>query len=165
MQHLFLIKDKYIVCHNNQGVLRIYNNLEDFKLEKEIQNIISNAYMHRFCLINSDIFSLAGDCNIYLFSIIEMKLINTKKIENMKFHSIINLPNNTILCGAYENENACHLFQFEIDENYQINEISRIEKIHSTIIWQLAYLNYKENYEEIISVSDDTYLKIWELHY
>ena len=164
MQHLFLMKDNYIICHNNQGVLRIYNSLEEFKLEKEIKNIISNDYMHRFCLINSDIFCLAGDYNIYLFSIVKKELINTKKVDKMKFHSIITLPNNTILGGAYENESLCHLLQFEIDENYQMNEISRIEKIHSTIIWQLAYLNYKENCDEIISVSDDYYLKVWELH-
>ena len=37
MQHLTLINDKYIVCHNNSGVLRIYNSSDDFKLEKKLK--------------------------------------------------------------------------------------------------------------------------------
>ena len=165
MQHLALINEKYIVCHNNSGILRIYNCLDNFKLEKEIKNIFSYAYMHRFCIISPDIFCLAGDQYIYLFSIIKMELIQSYKVENLKFHSIIILPNKTILCGAYQNENLCHLIQFQIDENSQIKEISRKEKVHSTIIWQLAYLFNKDNLNEIISVSDDSYIKIWELDF
>ena len=161
MQHLILINEKYIVCHNNSGVLRIYNSLDGFKLEKEIKNIISYAYMHRFCIINSDIFCLSGDAYIYLFSIRQMDLIQSFKVEGMKFHSIITLPNNTILCGA----NGCHFFQFKIDENYQIKEISKKENVHSSIIWQLAYFNNEEYSNGIISVSDDSYLKMWELDY
>ena len=163
MQHLILINNKYIVCHNNNGVLRIYNSLDNFKLEKEIKNIQSYAYMHRFCIINSDIFCLGGDEYIYLFSITKMDLINSLKVQNMKFHSIITLPNNTILAGAYQNENLCYFFQFYIDENNQIKEISRKEKVHSTIIWQLTYLNIQNNFDQIISVSDDSYIKIWEI--
>ena len=56
MQHLTIMNDKYVICHNNNGVLRIYNSQENFKLEKEIKSIISYAYMHRFCIINSYLF-------------------------------------------------------------------------------------------------------------
>ncbi len=34
MQHLTIMNDKYVICHNNNGVLRIYNSQENFKLEK-----------------------------------------------------------------------------------------------------------------------------------
>ena len=159
-----MINEKYIVCHNNSGVLRIYISLDNYKLEKEIKNIISYDYMHRFCIINPDIFGLAGDQYIYLFSITKMELIQSFSVSNMNLHSIILLQNSTILCGAYQKENLCYLLQFQIDENNQIKEISRKEKVHSTIIWQLANLFNKDNINEIISVSDDSYIKIWEFY-
>ena len=165
MQHLILINSKYIVCHNNNGVLRIYNTLDNFKLEKEIKNIISNAYMHRFSIINSDIFCLGGDEYIYLFSISKMDLISYLKVDKIYFRSIITLPNNSILAGGLGSEGYCHLFQFKIYENNQIIEISRKNQVHSTHIWQLGILNKNQNFNEIISVSDDSYLKIWELYY
>ena len=166
MEHLILINDKFIVCHNNNGVLRIYNSLENFKMEKEIKSIISYAYMHRFSIINSELFCLGGDEYIYLFSITKMDLVNSIKIQNMRFQSIITLPNNTILAGTYENENLCHFFQFQIDWNNQIKEISRKEKVHGTIIWQLINLkNNNNDYEQMISVSDDAYLKKWDIFY
>ena len=161
MQHLILINDKYIACHNNSGVMRIYNALDNYKLEKEISNLISYAYMHRFCIINKDIFCLSGDQFIYLFSISKMELIKSINVNNMKFHSILLLPNQTILCGANGN-----LFsQFEINDNYEIKEISKKESVHSSIIWQLVNNNIKENSDEIISVSDDGTLKIWNIDY
>jgi len=86
MQHLTLINDKYVVCHNNSGILRIYNSSDDFKLEKEITNLTSHAYMHRFCIINSELFCLSGDQNIYLISISKMELVKSIRVENMNFH-------------------------------------------------------------------------------
>lgn len=59
--------------------------------------------MHRFCIINSELFCLSGDKNIYLISISKMELVRSIRIENMNFHSILLLSNNSILCGAYEN--------------------------------------------------------------
>jgi len=165
MQHLTLINDKYVVCHNNSGVLRIYNSGNDFKLEKEIKNLTSYAYMHRFCIINSELFCLSGDQNIYLISISKMELVNNIRVENMNFHSILLLSNNSILCGAYENKGLCHFYQFQIDENNEIKQISKQDKVHSTIIWQLAHLKIKDNIETIISVSDDNYIKIFDLCY
>ena len=94
-----------------------------------------------------------------------MDLVNSLKIQNMKFHSIITLPNNTILAGAYQGSNLCHFFQFQIDENNQIKEISKKEKVHTTIIWQLVYLSNNNNCDQMISVSDDAYLKKWDLYY
>ena len=164
MQHLILINDKYVVCHNNSGILRIYNSQDNFKLEKEIKNLISYAYMHRFCIINSDIFCLSGDQFIYLISISKMELVKSIKVNNMNFHSVMLLSNNTLLCGAYEN-NIGHFFQFQIDDNNEIKQISRNDKVHSSIIWQLAHLDIKNNNEIIISVSDDSYIKIFELNF
>ena len=164
MQHLILINNKYIVCHNNSGILRIYNSQDNFKLEKEIKNLISYAYMHRFCIINSDIFCLSGDQFIYLISISKMELVKSIKVNNMNFHSVMLLSNNTLLCGAYEN-NIGHFFQFQIDDNNEIKQISRNDKVHSSIIWQLAHLDIKNNNEIIISVSDDSYIKIFELNF
>ena len=40
MQHLTIMNDKYVICHNNSGVLRIYNSQENFKLKKIISFII-----------------------------------------------------------------------------------------------------------------------------
>ena len=108
-----MINEKYIVCHNNSGVLRIYISLDNYKLEKEIKNIISYAYMHQFWVVSSDIFFLAGDKYIYLFLITKMELIQSFKVENMDLHSIVILPNNTILCGAYQGSNLCHFYNFK----------------------------------------------------
>jgi len=58
-----------------------------------------------------------------------------------------------------------HFYQFQINENNEIKQISKQDKVHSTIIWQLAHLKTKENIETIISVSDDSYLKIFDLCY
>ena len=160
MQHLTLINDKYVVCHNNAGVLRIYNSSDDFKLEKEIKNLTSYGYMHRFFIINSELFCLSGDQNIYLISINKMELVKSIRVENMNFNSIILLSNNSLLCGAYENQGLCHFYQFQIDEKNEIKLISKQDKVHSTVIWQLAHLKIKDNIETIISVSDDSYLKI-----
>ena len=166
MQHLTLINNIYVICHNNNGVLRIYNSENNFKLEKEIKNIISNAYMHRFCTINSDLFCLSGDQYIYLFSISKMDLIQSLKIDNMNFHSILLLTNNTLLCGALQTNNKTyHYFQFEINDNNDIKQLSMKEKVHSSIIWQLAHLEEKNNSEKIISVSDDCLINIYELNY
>ena len=55
--------------------------------------------------------------------------------------------------------------QFQINENNQIKEISRKEKIHSTSIWQIVFLFTENNLNEIISVSDGYYLKLWELDF
>ena len=117
--------------------------------------------MHRFCIINSDVFCLSGDQFIYLFSISKMDLIKSINVNNMKFHSILLLPNQTILCGANGN-----LFsQFEINDNYEVKELSKKESIHSEIIWQLVNNKIKDNCDEIISVSDDGTLKIWDIDY
>ena len=160
IQHLTLINEKYVICHNNSGVLRIYNSLDNFKLEKEIKNLNSNAYMHRFCTFNSDIFCLSGDQYIYLFSISKMELIKSLKIDNYNFYSILLLSNNTFLCGT-----SSQYFQFEICENNEIKQISMKDKVHSQIVWQLAHLEIKDNSEKIISVSDDSLINIYELNY
>ena len=165
MQHLALINDKYIVCHNNSGVLRIYDSEKHFKLEKEIKSLISYEYMHRFCTINSDLFCLSGDQFIYFISISKMEVIKSLKVDNINFHSIMLLSNSTLLCGAYEQNNSYHLFQFQINENAEIKLISRSDNIHSSIIWQLSYMESTDKSEKIISVSDDKYLKIFELNY
>ena len=165
MQHLTLIKDKYIVCHNNSGVLRIYDSQNNFKLEKEIKNLVSYQYMHRFCTINSDLFCLSGDQFIYFISISKMEVIKSFKVDNVNFHCIMLLSNSTLLCGAYEQNNSYHHFQFQIDENGEIKLISRNNSVHSSTIWQLSFLESKDNSEKIISVSDDRYLKIFELNY
>ena len=39
------------------------------------------------------------------------------------------------------------------------------EKVHSSIIWQFAHLEEKNNIEKIISVSDDCLMNIYELNY
>lgn len=121
--------------------------------------------MHRFSIINSDIFCLGGDEYIYLFSISKMDLISYLKVDKIYFRSIITLPNNSILAGGLGSEGYSHLFQFQVYENNQIIEISRKNQVHSTHIWQLGILNKNQNFNEIISVSDDSYLKIWELYY
>ena len=160
MQHLILLKDKYVVCHNNSGVLRIYNSLDNFKLEKEIKNLISNAYMHRFCLIDSDLFCLSGDQYIYLLSISKMDIISSIKVDNINFFSIMLLSNHTLLCGDQN-----YFCQFKIENKREIKLISKTDKVHSTIIWQLAHLDSNRNSEKIISVSDDQNIKIFELIY
>ena len=166
MQHLTIMNDKYVICHNNSGVLRIYNSQENFKLEKEIKSIISYAEMHRFCIINSDLFCLSGDQYIYLFSISKMDLIQSLKIDNMNFHCILLLTNNTLLCGAFQTNNKTyHYFQFEISDNNEIKQLSMKEKVHSSTIWQFAHLEEKNNIEKIISVSDDCLMNIYELNY
>ena len=165
IQHLFLMNEKYVIAHNNNGVLRIYNHENDYKLEKQINNINSYAYMHRFSKLNNDLFCLGGDEFIYIFSISKMELVSSFKLTNMKFRSILILANNTILGGAYQNEGNNHLIQFKINEQNEIKEISRKENVHSTTIWQLAFLNNNDEGEKIISVSDDCYIKIWELNY
>ena len=121
--------------------------------------------MHRFSKINNDLFCLGGDEFIYIFSISKMELVSSFKLTNMKFRSILILANNTILGGAYQNEGNNHLIQFKINEQNEIKEISRKENVHSTTIWQLAFLNNNDEGEKIISVSDDCYIKIWELNY
>ena len=52
IQHLTLINDKYLICHDNSGILIIYNSLDNFKLEKEYQNINAKYKVHRFGKIN-----------------------------------------------------------------------------------------------------------------
>ena len=78
----------------------------------------------------------------------------------MKFYSILTLSNNTILGGTNN-----HFIQFKINEKNEIKEISRKENVHNTIIWQMAILNNNDEGEKIISVSDDYYIKIWELNH
>ena len=56
IQHLFLMNEKYVIAHNNNGILRIYNHENDYNLEKQINNIFSYAYMHCFSKINNDLF-------------------------------------------------------------------------------------------------------------
>ena len=53
----------------------------------------------------------------------------------------------------------------KIDVNGEIKLISRNNNVHSSSIWQLSFLESKDNSEKIISVSDDRYLKIFELNY
>ena len=160
MQHLILLNDKYVVCHNNSGVLRIYNSLDNFKLEKEIKKLISNGYMHRFCSIDSDLFCLSGDQYIYLLSISKMDIISSIKVDNINFFSIMLLSNHTLLCGDQN-----YFCQFKIENKREIKLISKTDKVHSTIIWQLAHLDSNRNSEKIISVSDDQNIKIFELIY
>ena len=118
--------------------------------------------MHRFCSINDDLFCLSGDQYIYLISISKMDLIKNIKVDNMNFSCILLLPNHTLLCGSY---NSYNFFQFQIDDNNEIKQISLKEKVHSSIIWQFALLYSKENTEKIISVSDDHCIKAFELNY
>ena len=160
IQHLFLMNEKYVIAHNNNGILRIYNHENDYNLEKQINNICSYAYMHRFSKINNDLFCLGGDEFIYIFSISKMELVSSFKLANMKFYSILTLSNNTILGGTNN-----HFIQFKINEKNKIKEISRKENVHNTKIWQMAILNNNDEGEKIISVSDDYYIKIWELNY
>ena len=94
-----------------------------------------------------------------------MEVIKSFKVDNVNFHSIMLLSNSTLLCGAYEQNNSYHHFQFQIDENGEIKLISRNNNVHSSTIWQLSFLESKDNSEKIISVSDDRYLKIFELNY
>ena len=165
IQHLFLMNEKYIIAHNNNGVLRIYNHENNYKLEKQIDNIFSYAYMHRFSQINNDLFCLSGDEFIYIFSISKMELVSNVKVTNVNFHSILILTNNTILTGACQNGKNYHLIQFKINDQCEIKEISRYENVHSSIIWQLIILNNDDEGDEIVSVSDDGYIKMWELNY
>ena len=121
--------------------------------------------MHRFAKINNDLFCLGEDEFLYIFSISKMELVSDIKIPNMKIQSILILANNTILGGAFQCDGNCHLIQFKINEQNEIKEISRKEKAHSTIIWELAILSHNDEGEKIISESDDGYIKIWELNY
>ena len=162
MQHLTLINEKYVICHNNNGVLRIYNSQDNYKLEKEIKKLFSYAYMHRFCTIDHDLFCLSGDQYIYLISISKMDIIKSIKVDDMNFSCILLLANHTLLCGSYNNYN---FFQFQIDDNNDIKQISLKEKVHTAMIWQFAHLYSKDNSETIISVSDDCYIKTFQLNY
>ena len=164
-RHLFLMNENYIIVHNNNGLLKIYNHDNNYKLEKQINNIYSNEYMHRFAKINNDLFCLGEDEFLYIFSISKMELVSDIQIPNMKIQSILILANNTILGGTYQYDGNYHLIQYKINEQNEIKEISRKEKAHSTIIWELAILSHNDEGEKIISVSDDGYLKIWELNY
>ena len=121
--------------------------------------------MHRFSKINNDLFCLGGDEFIYIFSISKMELVSSFKLVNMQFRSILTLTNNTILGGEYQKEGNNYFIQFKINEKNKIKEISRKENVHNTIIWQMAILNNNDEGEKIISVSDDYYIKIWELNH
>lgn len=47
IQHLFLMNEKYVIAHNNNGILRIYNHENDYNLEKQINNI----YSYVICIV------------------------------------------------------------------------------------------------------------------
>ena len=89
-----------------------------------------------------------------------MDIISSIKVDNINFFSIMLLSNHTLLCGDQN-----YFCQFKIENKREIKLISKTDKVHSTIIWQLAHLDSNRNSEKIISVSDDQNIKIFELIY
>ena len=160
---LLQINDKLFVAHIAMSTLHFYNN-DGFTLIKELNNIPTRLY-NNLALINNDILCIGSTEQIYLVSISKMEIIKIVNVEKSGIECLSILPNNTLLCGVTITGNNLPYYsfiQFKLNnENDDLIEISRKDKVHGWTIYDLKYIIINGQYKIASSGSMDCKIKIW----
>jgi len=160
---LLQINDKLFVAHIAMSTLHFYN-IDNFTLIKELNNIPTRLY-NNLTLINNDILCIGSTEQIYLVSISKMDIIKIVNVEKCGIECLCILPNNTLLCGVTITGNNLPYYsfiQFKLNnENDDLIEISRKDKVHGWTIYDLKYIIINGQYKIASSGSMDCKIKIW----
>ena len=160
---LLQINDKLFVAHIAMSTLHFYN-IDNFTLIKELNNIPTRLY-NNLTLINNDILCIGSTEQIYLVSISKMDIIKIVNVEKCGIECLCILPNNTLLCGVTITGNNLPYYsfiQFKLNnENDDLIEISRKDKVHGWTIYDLKYIIVNGQYKIASSGSMDCKIKIW----
>ena len=160
---LELNKDYFVTILAQNQILQFYSSNE-LKKVKEINGIKTVNYWdwNILKLLNKEIFIIGGNGFIYLISISKMSIVYTLTLPNKEeIYSLIILPHNSILVGAYYNS-LNGLIQYKINkEGTQIMECSRkINNVHIDKIYSLEKMKINGIWK-ILTGSGDNKLKIW----
>ena len=160
---LLKVNDKLFVAHIAMSTLHFYNN-DDFTLIKELNNIPTRLY-NNLAIINNDILCIGSTEQIYLVSISKMEIIKIVNVEKSGIECLCILPNNTLLCGVTITGNNLPYYsfiQFKLNnENDDLIEISRKDKVHGWTIYDLKFVIINGQYKIASSGSMDCKIKIW----
>ena len=141
-----------------------FYNIDNFTLIKELNNIPTRLY-NNLTLINNDILCIGSTEQIYLVSISKMDIIKIVNVEKCGIECLCILPNNTLLCGVTITGNNLPYYsfiQFKLNnENDDLIEISRKDKVHGWTIYDLKYIIINGQYKIASSGSMDCKIKIW----
>ena len=160
---LLKVNDKLFVAHIAMSTLHFYN-IDNFTLIKELNNIPTRLY-NNLALINNDIVCIGSTEQIYLVSISKMEIIKIVNVEKSGIECLSILPNNTLLCGVTItgiNLPYYSFIQFKLNnENNDLIEISRKDKVHGWTIYDLKFVIINGQYKIASSGSMDCKIKIW----
>ena len=160
---LLQLNEKLFCAHIAMKTLHFYN-IEDFSLVKELDNIPTRLY-NNLCIINKEILCIGTTEQIFLISISKMEIIKSVNVDKCGIESLTFLPNNTLLTGVTIGVNNLPLYsfiQFKLnDDNNDLIEISRKDKVHGWTIYDLKCIVVNGQYKIASSGSMDCKIKIW----
>ena len=155
----------FCISLKNKGILQFYEN-NNFELINQIKNIESYGSNNYICKLNEDILCIGG------FEYISLIDIDFKQLNN-KIELFKNKERITSTCGIIEkrllitgtkyknielDEFFFDIIVYKLNEDNVLIEIKRFISAHDKIINSIIY-----NDGNIISVSEDKKIKVWNL--
>ena len=138
--------------------LQLYD-INDYSLIKNITNIELTNLRNNMCLINKEILAIGGNNgSLYLINLKLKQILCATHITNCSCISCIKIIDNTrIVMGCQFRNSNNDVVTFKLGENYELNEIDRVEKVHNGVVKDIKLVDKK------ISNNDNSFNELYNL--